>query len=187
MQYIFLALFLGLVFLACWGADKLLQKLFPKTPQQHSGKAVRMPRWSSIAGVGLTFLSFTAILFYWGEFSWLYRIACLVTLALGVFLLVQYFAFAIYYDDDGFVYKALGKTAKTYAYDDIRGQKSILSRSGVVSSLYVGGDELQLTSSMQHLNEFLKFAFRRWCEETGTDPETVENNPQYLTYFPETE
>lgn len=185
MQYIAPLILCALVFSLCRIVDLLVKKLFPKKPQQLSGKAVRLPRYSSILGIGLTFLSFVALLFYWGEFSTVVRIACLLTLALGVFLLVQYLSFAVYYDEDGFVYKSLGRRAKPYAYGDIRGQKSILSRSGVVSSLYVGEDELQLTSSMKGLNEFLKFAFRRWCEETGTDPEIVENNPQYLTYFPE--
>ena len=185
MQYVAPLVLCALVFFLCWCIDTLVKKLFPKKPQQYSGRAVRLPRLSSILGIGLTFLSFVALLFYWEEFSTVVRIACLLTLALGAGLLVQYLSFAVYYDEDGFVYRSLGKKAKTYAYGDIRGQRSILSRSGVVSSLYVGEDELQLTSSMKGLNEFLKFAFRRWCEETGTDPESVENHPQYLTYFPE--
>ena len=184
MFYLFLALFLGLVFALCYAVDLLLKRLFPKTPLQQTGKAVRMPRISSILGIGLTFAAFAAILFFWAEFTWVVRIACLLTLGVGIFLLVQFFSFAVYYDEEGFEYRALGHKAKTYAYSEIRGQKSILSRSGVVSSLYVGDDELQLTSSMQGLNEFLQYAFRRWCEETDTDPDTVENNPQYLTYFP---
>ena len=185
MIYVFLAAGMGLVFLCRFAVDVLLKKLFPKDPRQEHGKSVRLPRMSSIMGLGLSFLAFVAILFYWAEFSTLIRIACLLTLGVGIFLLVQFCAFAVYYDETGFVYKSLGKKAKTYTYGEIRGQKSILSRSGVVSSLYVGEDELQLTSSMQNLQEFLQYAFGRWCEETGTDPDTVENNPQYLTYFPE--
>ena len=187
MPYLFLALLAGLVFLLCWGVDNLIKKLFPKHPQQESGKAVRLPRYGVIVGIFMTFVAFVAELFFFEELEWYLHVACVVTLAMGVFLLWQNLAFGIFYDSEGFVYRDLRHKAKFYAYKDILGQKSLLTRSGVHSTLYLEGGEIIVYSAMQGLNEFLRYAFHHWCEEKGIDPDTVENNPQYLTYFPECE
>lgn len=187
MKYLLLALLLGCVFLLCWGVDSLIKKLFPKHPQQESGKSVRLPRYGVIVGIFMTFIAFVAELFYFSQLEWYVHVACVVSFSMGVFLLVQYGAFAIYYDAEGFVYRDLQHRAKSYRYGDILGQKSILTRSGVNSTLYLKGGEIIVYSAMQGLNEFLRYAFHHWCEEKGIDPDSVENNPQYLTYFPECE
>jgi len=187
LPYLFLVLLIGTVFLICWGVDSLLKRLFPKHPQQESGKAVRLPRYGVIVGIFLTFIAFVAELFFFKELEWYLHICCAVALGMGVFLLVQYCSFAIYYDAEGFIYRDLRHKAKFYRYGDILGQKSILTRSGVNSTLYLEGGEIIVYSAMQGLSDFLRYAFKHWCEEKGVDPETVENNPQYLTYFPECE
>ena len=38
---------------------------------------------------------------------------------------------------------------------------------------------------MQCLDAFLNKAFFRWCSAKGIDPDSVENNPRMLTYFPD--
>ena len=38
---------------------------------------------------------------------------------------------------------------------------------------------------MQGLDAFLNKAFFRWCSAKGIDPDSVENNPRMLTYFPD--
>jgi hypothetical protein len=185
MPYLFLALLAGLVFLICWGVDNLIKKLFPKHSQEELGKAVRLPRYGAIVGIFMTFIAFVAELFYFSQLEWYLHIACVFSLGMGVFLLVQYCTFGIFYDEEGFVYRQMRKKAKFYRYGDILGQKSILTRSGVHATLYLKDGEIIVYSAMKGLNEFLKFAFARWCEEKDIDPDTVENNPQYLTYFPE--
>ena len=65
------------------------------------------------------------------------------------------------------------------------GQRSLLTRSGVNTELFVGGESLQLYSAMQGLDAFLNKAFFRWCSAKGIDPDSVENNPRMLTYFPD--
>lgn len=185
MQYLFLGLFILAVFLLCWGVDSLLKKLFPKHHQQFSGKAVRLPRKGAILGILLSFLAFVAELFYASRLEWYYHLCCLAAGAMGVFLLFQYLRFAVYYDADSFLYRDIRRKAKTFSYKQIRGQRSLLTRSGVNTTLYLEEDEIILYSAMQGVDEFLRFAFARWCEEKGIDPESVENNPQYLTYFPE--
>lgn len=185
MQYVPLLLFLAAVFGVIRLVDVIWRKLFPPHPITASGKSVRFGRKGGIMAIALLFLSFMGALFYFTQMTWLVRIACIVSFGMGAFLLVQNRSFVIYYDEEGFLYRDLGKKAKYYRYEDIAGQKSILSRSGVISSLYADGDELQLTSAMENLDKFLACAFSHWCEKTGVDPDTVEQNTALLTYFPQ--
>ena len=104
---------------------------------------------------------------------------------MGAYLLGNFCRFGIFYDEDQFVYRTLTKKARTYRYADIQGQRSFLARSGYNTTLYVDGDEIQLYAAMQGLDSFLNKAFFRWCAQTGTDPDTVENNPSMLVFFPE--
>ena len=55
--------------------------------------------------------------------------------------------------------------------------------SAIISTM--AGDEIQLYSAMQGLSDFLNKAFFRWCEQKGIDPDTVENDPSMLVFFPE--
>ena len=104
-----------------------------------------------------------------------------------VYLLVSYTRFGIFYDEEQFVYRSLTKKAKTYRYSDIEGQQSFLAKSGLNTTLYAAGDEIQLYSAMDGLSDFLNKAFFRWCDQTGIDPDTVENNPSMLHFFPDPE
>lgn len=185
MLYLLLALFMALVLGLCWCVDRLLKKLFPKDARQLSGKAVRLPRRTSIFGVVLTFFAVVLEVNTAFRLEWYLHLAAVAVLILGVWLLVQFFSFSIYYDQEGFTYRNLGRKPMDFRYGDILGQRSLLTRSGVNSTLYLSGDEIPIYSAMQGAGDFLQCAFYRWCEATGTDPETVENNPQYLTWFPE--
>ena len=184
MIYVWYVLLIAVIFGLIALIDKLFQKLFPKPEVMKSGNVVRMPRYSFILGliisffaiVGLLYLPFEEKLLWWG---------CWVVLLMGAYLLVNFWRFGIFYDDDGFLYRSLFRKAKKYSYKDIRSQQSILARSGVNTTLYVAEDALQLYSAMQGLGDFLSKAFYRWCDETGTDPDTVENNPRMLHFFPE--
>ena len=51
--------------------------------------------------------------------------------------------------------------------------------------LYVDGQEVALYTAMQGLKPFLETAFRAWCAVRDVDPDTVQTNPDYLSYFPE--
>lgn len=182
LYFLLIAVIFGLIALI----DFVFRKLFPKPEVMKSGNVVRMPRYSFILGliisffalVGLLYLPMDEKLLWWG---------CWLVLLMGAYLLVNFWRFGIFYDDEGFIYRSLFQKARRYAYKDIRSQRSILARSGVNTTLYVGEDALQLYSAMQGLSDFLHKAFYRWCDETGTDPDTVENNPAMLHYFPESE
>lgn len=181
MQYVIIALFMALVFALCFGVDRLCKKLFPKDER----KSVRLPRRSVIFGILLTFLGFSAPLMLWSQLAWYLRISCLVVLLMGIFLLVQYFSFSIRYGEEGFTCRTLGKKPVCSSYADILGQKSLLARSGVNSTLYTKHGEVPIYSAQTGVQDFLKTAFSVWCEKNGIVPDTVENNPDYLTYFPE--
>ena len=71
---------------------------------------------------------------------------------------------------DSFLYKTLRGGKKEYRYADIRGQRSLMTRGGINTILFVGEDELNLYSAMQNLNPFLKTAFFRWCEAKAHRP-----------------
>ena len=76
---------------------------------------------------------------------------------------------------------------ETYHYNQIKGQRSLMTRGGINTILFVGEDEINLYSAMQNLGAFLNKAFFRWCDARGIDPDSIENNPRMLTYFPDPE
>ena len=76
---------------------------------------------------------------------------------------------------------------KEFHYSQIRGQRSLMTRGGINTILFVGDEEINLYSSMQNLNAFLNKAFYRWCAAKGIDPDSVENNPRMFTWFPDPE
>ena len=49
-------------------------------------------------------------------------------MVMGAFLLVNFFSFAIWYDETGFSYRTLTKKKQTFRYADITGQRSFLAR-----------------------------------------------------------
>ena len=115
----------------------------------------------------------------------LFLIGSAVAVIFGVLLLCTYFSVVIYYDDEGFLYKAWGHGKKEFRYSQIKGQRSLLTRGGVNTILFVGNEEINLYSAMQNLNAFLSKAFFKWCAAKGIDPDTIENNPRMATYFPD--
>ena len=188
MKYVFLALFCGVVFLICFLIDKLLQKLFPKHELEKSKNVVRPPRKSAVFGVLLLVFPLMALLFWMPEEGdTLLTICCIGAMLMGAFLLFTFFSVAIYYGEDGFLYKTLRGGKKEYRYANIRGQRSLMTRGGINTILFVGSDEINLYSAMQNLNSFLNKAFFRWCEAKGLDPSEVENNPRMFTWFPDPE
>ena len=187
MNYVLYILLIAVIFGLIALLDFLFQKLFPKSKAEKSGQTVRLPRYSSILGLIMALVGIIALLFFPMKSQRFLQFGCVVVLVMGLFLLVNYFRFGIFYDETGFIYRTLTKKAKSYRYKDITGQRSFLARSGLNTSIYVDGDEIQLYSAMQGLDSFLNKAFYGWCRANHIDPDTVENNPRMLTYFPEPE
>ena len=164
--------------------DFLIKRLLPKPKHAQTGNVVRMPRYSFLFGLFMTVFSLFVLLFVpFSQQKTLWS-AAWVVLAMGLFLLTNFFRFAIFYDEDGFTYRTLTKKARSYRYDEIVAQESFLAKSGWNSTLYVAGDEVPLTAAMQGVDKFLNKAFFAWCRQKGIDPDGVENNPTMLVFFP---
>ena len=174
------------VFLVCFLVDTLFKRLFPKSKLERSKTAVRPARRSATFGVLLLFLPIVVLLFFMPEGGdTLLLVGCITALIFGVILLVNYFSVTIYYDDEKFLYKTLRGGKQEFHYSQIRGQRSLMTRGGINTILFVGDTEINLYSSMQNLNTFLNKAFYRWCAANGIDPDSVENNPRMFTWFPD--
>ena len=186
MKLILVAAICAFVFLICFLIDTLFKLIFPKSRLEKSKQVVRPPRRSAVIGVILTFAGAAMLVKLLPEKSdVLFLIGSIVAVIFGVILLCTYFSIAIYYDDEGFLYKAWGHGKKEFRYSQIRGQRSLLTRGGVNTILFVGKEEINLYSAMQNLNAFLSKAFFKWCAAKGIDPDSVENNPRMATYFPD--
>ena len=185
-KYLFVLIVCAAVFLVCFLIDTLFKLIFPKSRLEKSKQVVRPPRRSAVIGVILTFAGAAMLVKLLPEKSdVLFLIGSIVAVIFGVILLCTYFSIAIYYDDEGFLYKAWGHGKKEFRYSQIKGQRSLLTRGGVNTILFVGDEEINLYSAMQNLNAFLSKAFFKWCAAKGIDPDTVENNPRMATYFPD--
>jgi len=180
LYFLLIAVIFGLVALC----DLALKKLLPKPKHAQKGNVVRMPRYSFIFGMILTVFAVMALLFVpYAEQKALWLSGWFV-LAMGVFLLFNFFRFGIFFDEDGFTYRTLTKKERSYRYDEITAQESFLAKSGWNSTLYVRGDEISLTAAMQGVDKFLNKAFFAWCRQKDIDPDSVENNPTMLVFFP---
>lgn len=185
-KYVFVLIVCAVVFLICFLIDTLLRHLFPKSRLEKGKQVVRPPRRSAVIGVILTFAGAAMLVKLLPEKGdVLFIIGSIVAVVFGVILLCTYFSIAIYYDDEGFLYKAWGCGKKEFRYSQIRGQRSLLTRGGVNTILFVGDEEINLYSAMQNLNAFLSKAFFKWCAVKGIDPDSVENNPRMATFFPD--
>lgn len=187
MKIAALLILCALVFLVCWLVDLGLRKLFPKTELEKGKNVVRPSRKNAIFGVVLTFAAAAVALFRLTEEpDVLLTVGCAVAFVMGVILLVTYFSFAIYYDDEKFLLVERRKK-REFRYDEIRGQRTLMTRGGYNSILFAGDAEINLYSSMQNVNVFLGKAFFRWCDAKGIDPDGIENNPRMMTWFPDPE
>ena len=186
MRLILVVAICAFVFLICFLIDTLFKLIFPKSKLEKSKQAVRPPRRSAVIGVILTFAGAAMLVKLLPEKTdVLFLIGSIVAIIFGVILLCTYFSVVIYYDDEGFLYKAWGHEKKEFRYSQIKGQRSLLTRGGVNTILFVGNEEINLYSAMQNLNAFLSKAFFKWCAARGIDPDSVENNPRMATYFPD--
>lgn len=163
--------------------DFVSKKFFRKW--EHPGSIVRLPRYSFILGILLSVLGVIALVHIPRTEQRLLWFGCWVVLVMGLFILVNFFWTGIFYDSEGFTYRAFPGRAKSYRYEQITGQRTFAARSGWNATLYLGDEEVQLYAAMQGLHDFMKKAFLGWCRQKGIDPDTLEYDPQNLLYFPD--
>ena len=121
-KYVFVLIVCAVVFLVCFLIDSLLKLLFPKSRLEKSKQVVRPPRRSAVIGVILTFAGAAMLVKLLPEKGdLLFILGSIVAVIFGVILLCTYFSFVIYYDDEGFLYKAWGHGKQEFRYSQIRG------------------------------------------------------------------
>ena len=170
----------------CFGADKLFTKLFRSKPEHQTGKSVRLPKMYGAFGLILAVIGVAAVisgvldtpvLLFGGGF----------VIVLGIWLVVYYMTFGIFYGEDTFLLTTFGKQSNTYRYRDIRGQKLYLIQGGsVVVELHMqDGRTVQLQSTMEGAYPFLDHAYAAWVRQTGrTEAECGFHDPSQSLWFP---
>ena len=184
MKYVLYLALIAVIFGLVALCDLVLHRTLFRSRRQYAG-AVRMPRYSFILGLLLSILGLMAVLYIPRQTERALWLGSWVVLVMGAYLLVNFCWFGIFYDDEGFTCRALGRKTRVYRYGDITGQRTFAARSGWNALLYVGGEEVQLYAAMQGLSDFLSKAFFAWCRQKGLDPDAVENDPHNLVFFPE--
>ena len=168
MQAIVILLIAALVFLACWGVDKLFVRLFRSKAQHRSGLAVRASKRYGLFGVIFSVLGILGIFSgTGGEKVLLY--AGIAVLLMGIALAVHYLSFGVFYDGESFLLCRFGRKSREHRYDEIVSQKlyAITGGSIVIELTLKDGSALSLQSTMDGVYPFMDTAFAGWCLETG--------------------
>lgn len=175
-------------FLVCFLADKGFAKLFRSQPQHHSGKAVRLSKFYSLGGLILAVLGVISVLTGISQ-SWMLTLGGALILAVGIFLMVYYLTFGIFYDSDSFLAASFGKKSRVYRYEEIVSQQLYNNRGQILIELYMkDGSAVHVQSSMPNALSFMETAISGWCDQRGLVKEECEfYDPANCCWFPKTE
>lgn len=168
MQAIVILLIAALVFLACWGVDKLFVRLFRSKAQHRSGLAVRASKRYGLFGVIFSVLGILGIFSGTGGDKILLY-AGIVVMLMGIALAVHYLSFGIFYDGESFLISRFGRKDREHRYDEIVSQKLYVITGGstVIELTLKDGSTVSLQSTMDGVYPFMDTAFAGWCLETG--------------------
>ena len=186
MQAIVILLIAALVFLICWGVDKLFIRLFRSKAQHRSGLAVRSSKRYGLFGVIFTVLGILGIFSGTGGDKILLY-AGIVVMLMGIALAVHYLSFGIFYDGESFLLCRFGRKDREHRYDEIVSQKlyTITGGSTVIELTLKDGSVLSLQSTMDGVYPFMDTAFAGWCLETGRRMEDCDfYDPAKSWWFP---
>ena len=186
IPYLLLA---ALVFGACYAVDKVFTRLFRNQQQHKSGMAVKPGKRAATLGLFLAVLGAAGVLSGISQGTAMLVMSVLMLL-LGAGLVLYYLSYGIYYDAEGFLVSAFGKRNRVYHYKDIRQQQRFVVQGGsVLVELHMAdGGTVAVQTTMDGAFPFLNYAFARWCEAKGLDPDGCQfHNPGDLCWFPEEE
>ena len=186
MAYLILA---AAVFGLCFAVDKGFQKLFRSKKEHRSGLTVKHNKRAALFGLLLAVLGIAGILAGIGGGLGL-LILSVIVLLMAVGLIVYYLSFGIYYDEESFLVSSLGKQSVARVYGDIREQKLYVVQGGsVIVELHMAdGSTVSVQNTMEGAYPFLDYAFARWCEQKGLDPDGCDfHDPREFRWFPEEE
>ena len=188
MQYIVVIILAAVVFGICFLVDKGFQKLFRSQAQHMSGTAVRLSKRYGSIGLIIAVIGLAAI--FTGLSSGLALIigGALMTL-MGIGLVVYYMSYAVFYDEESFIFTTFGKPAKTYAYRDICQQQLYNNQGHLLIELHMAdGNSVQIQSTMNGCYAFMDQAFRSWLSQTGRKQEDCPfYDPDNSCWFPPVE
>ena len=186
MQAIVIFIIAALVFLICWGVDRLFIRLFRSKAQHRSGLAVRSSKRYGLFGVIFTVLGILGIFSGTGGDKILLY-AGIVVMLMGIALAVHYLSFGIFYDGESFLLCRFGRKDREHRYDEIVSQKlyTITGGSTVIELTLKDGSTLSLQSTMDGVYPFMDTAFAGWCLETGRRMEDCDfYDPAKSWWFP---
>ena len=186
MQAIVIFIIAALVFLICWGVDRLFIRLFRSKAQHRSGLAVRSSKRYGLFGVIFTVLGILGIFSGTGGDKILLY-AGIVVMLMGIALAVHYLSFGIFYDGESFLLCRFGRKDREHRFDEIVGQKlyTITGGSTVIELTLKDGSALSLQSTMDGVYPFMDTAFAGWCLETGRRMEDCDfYDPSKSWWFP---
>ena len=189
MQAILILIMAALVFLMCWGVDKLFTKLFRSKAQHRSGMAIRASKRYGIFGVMFSVLGILGIVTgCTGDsvLTW----AGLVVLLMGIALAVHYLSFGIFYDGESFLLCRFERKSQEHRYEEIVSQKLYVLTGGstVIELTLKDGSTVSVQSTMDGVYPFMDTAFAGWCMETGRKMEDCPfYDPSKSWWFPHEE
>ena len=189
MQAILILIMAALVFLMCWGVDKLFTKLFRSKAQHRSGMAIRASKRYGIFGVMFSVLGILgSVTGCTGDsvLTW----AGLVVLLMGIALAVHYLSFGIFYDGESFLLCRFGRKSQEHRYEEIVSQKLYVLTGGstVIELTLKDGSTVSVQSTMDGVYPFMDTAFAGWCMETGRKMEDCPfYDPSKSWWFPHEE
>ena len=183
MAYLIIA---ALVFFLCFLVDKGFAKLFRSRKEHRSGLAVRQQKKYALFSLFLCILGVLGFSVGVTQ-SLALAIGGVVVLLMGASMAVYYLTFGIFYDQDGFLQSSFGKKSAAYAFGNIRTQALYQIQGGrILVELHMAdGSAVSVDTAMAGACDFLDYAFYRWCEQTGRDPENCTfHDPSNSLWFP---
>lgn len=188
MEYVFVILVAALVFGVCFLVDRGFTKLFRSQAQHRSGKAVRLSKHYGGFGLILVTLGVAAV-FYGLKDGWVLTAGGGLIILVGAGLTVYYMTYAVFYDEDSFLFTTFGKKAKTYRYEEIVAQQLYNNQGHLLIELHmVDGTALHLQSTMAGCFDFMDHAFAAWLRQTGREEADCPfHDPANSCWFPTVE
>ena len=188
MQYVFLLIVCAVVFGTCFLADKGFSRLFRNRREHKTGLAVRHGK--KVAAIGLAAIALgVAAFFAAAEGGAIFYIGGAVLCLLGIFLVVMYTTFGVFYSEDTFLVTTFGKKSVCYSYKDIRTQQLYNNMGAILIELHMAdGRSVQQQSRMEGVYPFMDKAFSGWLRQKGLNREECSfYDPQNSRWFPEME
>lgn len=109
---------------------------------------------------------------------------------MGISMVVYFIAFYIMYDNNGFWLSSIGKRRVRYQYHEVQTQQLYLLTGGstLIELHMADGRAVSIQSTMQGAYQFLNYAFKQWCNQSGKEPTDCGfYNPANSCWFPNEE